>query len=255
MKKNIHQGHRSRVRDRVRKEGLENFQEYQVLEYALSFVIPYKDTNPIAHELIDVFGSISGVLEADIDDLCKVKGISDVSAHFLTSIIKIYHFYEKSKVNKIGSIKSPMEAYEYVKKLFVGKTNEALYLISLSPNNKIVKTEKLIEGTVGQAKVAIRQITDMISRNKVNDVIVAHNHPNGLANPSDDDDKFTRAMVTSLAINDCHLMDHIIIGEKSFYSYRQEGVIDKYREDMAGMFMTKYVSQPEAKYEVNYDKK
>jgi len=247
-----HHGHRARIRDRVKKDGIENFQDYQVLEYALSFVIPYKDTNPIAHELINKFGSLGAVLEADEEDLQSVKGMGEVSAHFLTSIIKIYNFYEKEKVNKVGEIKHPEAAVSYAEKLFVGKLVEELYLICLLPNNKIAKCERISQGNMGQAKVTIRKITDIISRNKVNNVIVAHNHPKGDAIPSADDNSFTKALVTSLAINDSYLMDHIIIGEDGYYSYREKGVIDKYRNEVKELLHVN-VAQKEARYDVNIE--
>lgn len=248
MDKNPHKGHRSRLRDRARKEGIENFQDYQVLEYALSFVVPYKDTNPIAHELVDKFGSLAGVLEANEEDIASVKGMGEVSAHFLTSIIPIYNFYARQISSRIGEISNPQESYEYVKGLFTGKLVEELYMVSLLSNNKILKCEKVAEGTAGQAKIAIRKITDMISRNKVNNVIIAHNHPGGLSIPSADDDKLTKALVTTLAINDTYLMDHIIIGEKGFYSYRQSGIIDNYKKDVAELLHGK-ASVIEAKYD------
>lgn len=252
MQDNIHKGHRSRIRDRVRKEGLDNFQDYQVLEYALSFVIPYKDTNPIAHKLIHKFGSLGGVLEADEEELKTVDGLGDVSAHFLTSILKIYNFYEREKVNKIGQISSPTHTYEYVKGLFRGKIIEELYLVSLLPNNKIVKCELVCQGDSSQAKVTIRKITDMIGRNKVNNVIIAHNHPYGSPEPSIDDDKLTKALVTSLAINDSFLLDHIIISDEGYYSYRLSGKIDDYRNEVYNLINNK-IAQNEAKYEVDYD--
>ena len=85
MEKHDHYGHRNRLRERVMREGLDHFQDYQVLEYVLSFVLPYKDTNPIAHKLINKFGSFKGVLEADVEEIKKVKGMGSVSAHFLVS--------------------------------------------------------------------------------------------------------------------------------------------------------------------------
>ena len=255
MEKHPHYGHRIRLRERVRKEGLDNFQDYQVLEYALSFVLPYKDTNPIAHELIAKFGSLSAVLEADEENLQEVKGISEVSAQFLTSILKIYGSYEKEKVNKNGSIKNPEEAYEHVKSFFAGKLIEEIYLVSLLPNNKIVKTERISQGTNSQASITIRKITDAISRNKVNNIIIAHNHPKGIAEPSIEDDNLTKALVLSLSLNDSFLLDHVIVGEDGFYSYRQSGKIDKYRESIKDVLITKGVAQNMAKYGDDYDKK
>ena len=253
MDKDIHKGHRSRLRQRVRAEGLEHFQDYQVLEYALSFVIPYKDTNPIAHRLINKFGSIRAVFEANEEDLAAVDGMGEVSAQFLTSIIKLYNYYEKEKTSNV-KVFSPQNVYETVKGYFAGKINEELYLVSVSPNNQILKSEKVVEGTGCQASVTIRQITDMISRNKVHNVIIAHNHPKGDATPSKEDDKLTKALVTSLLLNDCFLIDHVIVGEKgSHYSYRQSRKIDEYRESVAYLLTGRELKQQEAYYEVDYD--
>ena len=236
MDKNLHKGHRSRIRDRVKKEGLDNFQDYQVLEYVLSFVIPYKDTNPLAHRLINRFGSLAGVLEADEEQLKEVDGMGEVSSHFLTSIIKIYNFYEKGKITQDYILKGPQQTFDYCKKLFAGKIVEELYMISLTGNNKVVKTQRVSSGTRMEAKVTIREITDNITRNKVNSIILVHNHPNGECKPSPEDDKFTKGVVTSLALNDCHLIDHMIIGDGGeFYSYRRSGLIDDYLKGIAGL--------------------
>ena len=127
----------------------------------------------------------------------------------------------------------------FTKKLFVGKKIEELYLISLNMNNNVIKVERVAQGSVNSSKVTIRKITDIISRNKVNNVIIAHNHPEGMATPSAEDDKFTRALVISLALNDAYLTDHIIIGDNDYYSYRREGIVDKYRDEIAGLLLTK----------------
>lgn len=252
-----HTGHRSRIRERVRKEGLDNFQNYQVLEYALSFVIPYKDTNPLAHRLINKFGSFAGVLEADEEDLMAVSGMGEVSAHFLSNLLKIFHYYEKDKVKKAITIINPNQSYDFVRPFFRGKLVEEMYLVCLTPKNKIISIEKIAEGTAGDASVSIRIITDKMSKAKVSNVIVAHNHPKGINEPSIEDNKFTKAVVTTLAINGCHLLDHIIVGENDgdFYSYRQNGLIDKYKAEVASLIDFSSIAQPMAKYEVEYDKK
>ena len=253
---NEHSGHRSRVRDRVRKEGLENFQNYQVLEYALTFVIPYKDTNVLAHKLINKFGSFMGVLEADEEDLKSVEGMGEVSAHFLANLLKIYNYYERDKVKQVTIIDSPDKSYNYVKQFLIGKLVEEMYVVCITPKNKIVGVTKITEGTNTEAPVSIRQITDKMAKTKVSNIIVAHNHPKGKALPSKDDDEFTKALVTTLCINGGHLLDHIIIGEDDFYSYRQSGLIDDYRDFAAKTFGMKSIAQPMANYiyEVQNDK-
>ena len=255
--KHSHYGHRSRLRDRAKKEGLENFQDYQVLEYALSFVIPYKDTNPIAHELINKFGSLEGVLEAREEDLMNVKGMGEVSAHFLTSLIQIFVCYQREKMTKNGTLVNPQDTYNYLKGYFAGKLVEEVYLLSLLPNNKVQKVEKIGEGTIDNVKVAIRKVTDAISRNRVSSVILAHNHPSGVASPSVNDDNYTKALITTLAINDCTLVDHIIIGtqENDFYSYKQKGRIEEFSREVEGILRDISSTQMEVTCEVDNEEK
>lgn len=254
MAEHSHTGHRQRLRHRVRTEGLDNFHDYQVLEYALSFVIPYKDVNPLAHDLINTFGSLGGVLEANEEDLMSVPGMGEVSSQFLTSIIGIYSYYEKEKSKQVASITNTCEAIAYVKSFLKNKMMEELYVVCLTPKNKIVKTERIARGSVGEAVISMRKITDLVSRNKVSNIVVAHNHPGGVCAPSEEDDKFTKALVTTLAINDCYLVDHIIIAGEESYSYRSAALIEKYRSEIAGLFNNK-LSQSMAKYEVIDDKK
>lgn len=256
MAEHNHTGHRQRIRHRVRTEGLDNFHDYQVLEYALSFVIPYKDVNPLAHELVNKFGSLGGVLEANEEDLIAVDGMGEVSAQFLTSILKIYSYYEKEKAKQITILGRPQDTVAYVRSLLKGKLLEELYVVCLTPKSKVVKVERVAKGTSAEANINIRNITDLVSRNKVNNIIVAHNHPSGNPTPSKEDDQFTKALVTTLAINNAHLIDHIIIGDEDYYSYRTSAKIDAYRNEIAELISTK-VSQPMAPYicEVSDDKK
>ncbi len=255
MAEHNHHGHRARLRERVFNEGLENFHEHQVLEYVLSFVIPYKDTNALAHDLIAQFGSLAGVMEADAGEIMKVKGMGEVSATFLSDFVKIYNCYEKSKLATKTRIASPQHTFNYFKKLFKGKIAEELYMVALTPQSKITKVQRIAEGNATEAKVTIRDITDLMSRLKVANIVIAHNHPDGNAKPSKEDDKFTKALVTTLSINGCHLIDHMIISGNKFYSYRESGLIDKYKEEIAYLLEGKSVAQPEAVYEVKYDKK
>ena len=140
-------------------------------------------------------------------------------------------------MTKNGTLSNPQDTYNYLKGFFAGKLVEEVHLISLLPNNKVQKVEKIGEGTIDNVKVAIRKVTDAISRNRVSSVILAHNHPSGVAIPSVNDDNYTKALITSLAINDCALVDHIIVGtqENEFYSYKQKGKIEEFSHEVEGI--------------------
>ena len=246
---NEHKGHRERIRDRVRKEGLKNFQNYQVLEYVLTFAIPYKDTNEIAHRLINKFGSFYGVLEADEEDLVNVDGMGQASAHFIANLRNIFHYYEFDKSKRVTKIMRPEEAIAFVRPFFANKLIEEMYVVCLTPKNKIVAVEKVSEGTSNEVNVSLRHIVDKMSRVKVSNVIIAHNHPKGKANPSPSDDKFTKALTTTLTITGCHLLDHIIIGEDDeYFSYREHALIEEYIRSAAELVTMSTVAQPCADY-------
>lgn len=254
---NEHIGHRERLRDRVRKEGLKNFQDYQVLEYVLTFAIPYKDTNEIAHRLISKFGSFYGVLEADEEELAQVKGMGQASAHFVANLRNIFHYYEADRANIVSKILTPANAYGYIKPFLMNKLVEEMYVICLTPKNKIVAMEKISEGTNNEANVSIRLIVEKMNKAKVSSIIVAHNHPKGKATPSASDDKFTKALTTTLAITGCHLLDHIIIGEgrREYYSYRENALIEEYIKGAASLISASAVAQPCAQYFCKGEKK
>lgn len=251
-----HTGHRSRLRDRVRKDGVESFQDYQILEYLLSFVIPYKDTNILAHNIINKFGTFAGVLEAEEEELMKVTGMGEVTAHFLSHLLQVFHYYQQDKAKNTIKITSPSEAYGYINLFLKNKLVEELYIVCLTANNKIICVEKITEGSSTEASIPIRLIGDKMSKVKCSNIIVAHNHPGGRAIPSNEDDTFTKALVASLSLTGCHLLDHLIIGEEGYYSYRGQGLIDEYKQYFMTMMSPCKIAQPCAKYEVgDYDKK
>ena len=143
------------------------------------------------------------------------------------------------------------DTFNYVKQLFHGKLIEEVYIICFTPKNKIIAVEKIAEGTISTVDAPIRKISDKLSRLKCSNIILAHNHPGGKVEPSEDDHRFTKAIVTTLALTGSHLMDHIIVGEgDEYYSYRRSGLIDEYKNSIKDLLVGK-VAQPQAKYEVD----
>ena len=176
---------------------------------------------------------MSAVFEADEDKLMEVDGLGEVTAHFLANFIKIYDYYAKEKINKDIVLLKPDQTAEFAFGLLKGSLVEEFHVVLINSKNKIIKTEKLASGTNIDVDVNIRQIMNSVIKNKAHNVIVAHNHPKGDSKPSKHDDKFTKALVTTLAINNCNLMDHIIISSNDYYSYRESAVLDKYKDEVA----------------------
>lgn len=227
-KENIHQGHRDRLREKALHSELDTLAEHEVLEIMLSFVIPYKDTNPIAHELIDTFGSLREVLNSDIDELTKVKGVGEKTAKYLALQKVFYRAMNQFGKNEELYITNTKDAVIYCKTLLNMVKVEKLYLICLNPKNKVVFTKLISSGDYNKVNIDVKKLTKIILAHDSYRVILCHNHPDGDAKPSYEDNRFTKALATNMYINNIQLVDHIIIGDNEYYSYNTSGELMKY---------------------------
>lgn len=221
--KNPHQGHRERLRKSFLNNGLDGFHEHNVLELLLFYSIPVKDTNEEAHALINRFGSLSEVFEADYEDLCTVKGIGERSATLIKLMPALFRKYEIDKLNKEEvRLNSSELAAKYVSKYFKGLTEEKLYLLSLDKNCKKVGFDLISEGTVNATMINNRKIVESAILSKAASVILVHNHPSGVTAPSKMDINATYDMADMLESVGIRLNDHIIIGHgDDYFSFRK----------------------------------
>lgn len=220
----VHDGHRQRVKDRFLKEGLEHFKEHQVLELLLFYCIPRKDTNVIAHNLIDKFGSLHQVLEASSEELMKVDGISANSAAFLSLIASVTRYYQNSRKKDVVCLDTLEKCGEYLAPRLWGLKNEVVYLLCLDAKCKVLGCKMIGEGSVNSASVPIRKIVEAALQYNATTVILAHNHPAGVAVPSADDIYATGKVAAALEAVDVRLQDHIIVADDDYVSLAQSGL-------------------------------
>ncbi|MCG2730963.1 MAG: DNA repair protein RadC, partial [Acetobacterium sp.] len=192
MDKNPHKGHRQRVKNRVINEGIDSFEDHQILELLLFYCIPMKDTNELAHRLIKHYGSLSGVFDADPKDLCDQIGITENTAVLLSLIPALARRYQQGKFREKAVLNSTTKAGEYTMVLFTGRLNEAFYVICLDSQNKVNQATLLHEGTINEAPVYPRLIVETALRHQAASIILAHNHPGGSRKPSQADLDVTR---------------------------------------------------------------
>jgi len=226
---NPHVGHRKRLRDQVLKGGLDALHEHQVLEYLLTFVLPQKDTNVIAHDLISKFGSFAKVLEADLNELKNVKGVGEVVAHFLYNFKDFYFYYQKNRRSDKGRIKGLGEAKQYLMSYLTNRDQEELYVVAIDAKNRVLDTKLIARGSVNEADVNMNIITKFLLSENASSFVMGHNHPDGNCYPSIADDNLTRAIVINTEINGIRLLDHIIFGSDDTYSYYHAGKLAEYR--------------------------
>lgn len=228
-KKSIHEEHRKRMKDIFLKTGFDGFSDVQKLEFILYFSIPRKDTNPIAHNLLDTFGSFDKVLEASVEKLQAVNGIGEHSALLLSTFLKVFECYGKSKCD--ASISGTSTAKEYCKNLYHGKKIEEFYMICLTNSNRIISCNLINQGTASEVPVDIRKLTNIIVANNCERVLVTHNHPHGTIRPSDEDIAFTSKIISSCILNNIEVVDHIIVAGDSAFSFEEARLLKELKRD------------------------
>lgn len=222
----IHAGHRQRLRERFVNEGLDHFEEVQVLELLLFHCIPRQDTNPIAHGLLNRFGSLPAVLEAPISELMKVDGVGEQTAIFLSLVLATDRYYRVKRKEKPRFLHTVKEYGEFLQEHFSGRRNEMVYLLCLDAKCKVISCKQVGEGSVNSAAVPIRRIVEMALADNATTVILAHNHPSGMAIPSEEDIYTTHRLALALNSVDIVLLDHVVVADDDFVSMAQSRCFD-----------------------------
>ena len=223
MATSIHKGHRERLKARFLEEGLDNFTDIQVLELLLFYAIPQKDTNPIAHALLDRFGSLSQVLDAEAEELKKVPGISDHSATLLRMVTEISRYYQVNCVQRTQALTTLDACGNYLVPYFFGRSNETVFLLCLDAKCKVLCCREVGQGSINSASISVRKIVETAISSNATTVILAHNHPSGVALPSSEDIQTTRRVAAALSAVEVHLADHIVVADGDFVSMVQSG--------------------------------
>ena len=225
----IHKEHRERMRKRFLEEGLDHFSDIQVLEFLLFYAIPRQDTNPIAHALLERFGSFPQVMEAPVKELEKVPGIGPNAALLISFATELSRYYYVSRAQQPRILKTITACGDYLKELFLGRRTEMVYLLCLDAKCKVLCCQEIGEGSVNSANVPIRRIVEVALRVNATSCILAHNHPSGVALPSGEDVETTRRVAAALDTVEVQLVDHIIVADDDYVSLAQSGLLrDEY---------------------------
>ena len=221
----IHDGHREKMRQRFLRGGLDAFADHEALELLLYYAIPRKDTNPIAHALMERYGSLSAVLTAPVEDLEKVEGIGESAAVLLKLAPQLYRKARLSDAEQETVLNSVSRVGAYLLDRFTGAKNEVLYQLCLDRKGKLLACKRLGEGDIASAELDIRRLVENALLTGASSVILAHNHPSGVALPSEEDYIATSRAKEALAVVGVVLTDHIIVADGDFVSMSDSGYI------------------------------
>lgn len=220
-----HEGHRQRIRERFQKDRFESFQPHEILELLLTYALPRRDTNPIAHRLMDRFGSLHAVLEADVHELMQVSGIGENAATLISMLLPLFRNYEKSKRTQKRVLANFQQTGELCTSLFRGVTNEQFYVISLNAKLELLGIDLISEGTPNQVPVLPRTVVDALMRRHATGAVLTHNHPGGSTLPSQQDVDITSLIAGVLSPLEIHLYDHVLVAQDVPYSLKGMGYL------------------------------
>lgn len=223
------EGHRKRLRGRFRKEGLDSFDEANVLELLLFYAKPRMDTKTLARELLNRFGSLSRVLEATAAELETVEGVGESTSTLLTLVTQLARYYTVNHSDNPKILNSTEKYGNFLVGNFHGRRDESVFLLCLDAKCKMLACQLVGEGSVSSANVSIRKIVEFALAANATTVILAHNHPSGIAVPSEEDIEATERLAMALGAMDIALADHVLVADKEFVSLAQSGLYDPRR--------------------------
>lgn len=221
-KEPTHDGHRARLTDLVLKAGLENVSKIQAVEYFLTYIFPRGDVNPLAHRLLDRYGTFANIVDAEIEDLVTVKGINQRSASKIKLFSDMIFYYSTCKMQKRLSLKNNAEFLNYIEQLLRFRNTENLFMFAIDHGFKLIQMRKFDLKHVREVGVTPYELYNFISSTKLSYLAVAHNHPNGTARPSPDDNNAITYIESLISNFDCKLLDSFILGNDGIYSEKQE---------------------------------
>ena len=222
-KANVHSGHRKRVREKFLRDGIDSFEEHQVLEFLLFYAIPYKDTNELAHRLLDRYRSLAGVCEAPIDELMREFGLTETAAVLLKLVPDLSRRYMDSRFS-VGTEIELETMGDVMKPKFIGRTEEVVVLALGNARGKLIFLDVVAKGSLNSTDVPIRRIVDIAIRHNAKSAFIAHNHPGGSLLPSGDDLEATRLIANTLASVGVKLIDHFIFADEHYVSLARHDV-------------------------------
>lgn len=223
--KSIHSGHRERMRSRLLQSGIDSFQDHELIEMLLYYIQPRGDTNEKAHKLLNEFGSLSMLINADSADLQRRCQINENGAVFFTIVKEILRRFDSERWKPKKLIDSSDIAGEYAKFLLSHEKIECFYVMCLDSQSRLISSALISMGTVNETHVYTRSIVEAAIKFNARSIILAHNHPGGSLMPTSSDVETTVNIIKALNMIDIIVADHIIVAGNEYLSMSDKGLV------------------------------
>lgn len=240
-----YEGHRQRLREKFLKGGLAGFLDYEIVELLLTLGTPRRDCREAARLALKEFRTFRAVMEADPLELQKIKGIGPKNIFGLKLVHEVARRYLKDCIIKRPVCKSSREVFDYLYYSLRDLRIEVFKVLFLNTKNQVLEEKTLFEGTVDSSAVYPREVIKQALKYEASSLIFVHNHPSGDPEPSSCDRDITRDLVFACAVMQIRVLDHIIIGNNCYYSFADEGLIEKYQSHF---YSVNFCRQPAKKW-------
>ena len=223
MAENIHEGHRKRLkRELLEQDFPDSIPSHKVLETLLFYGIPRKDTNPIAHELLQKFGTLRGVIEADPSDLFEVNGMTENAVTLIKLVVPIARRYEtECKLMSKSRFTSIDQIGAFLTKKHMGYGVETFAVSTFKDNGELLSCDILSKGDMSSVPLTAKTIVQYVIKHKAPSAVISHSHVNHAAVPSRADIELTISVKNILSQIGVKLLDHIIVADDDYVSFRQ----------------------------------
>ena len=223
----IHDGHREKLRRRFLEGGLDTFADHEALELLLFYAIPRRDTNELAHRLMEHYGTLDAVLTAPLEELTQISGIGENAAALIRLVPRLAQKARLSAAAREIVLSDAERMGEYLLERFRGEKNEVIYQLCLDRKGKLIVCRRLNEGGVDSSELNIRRLVENALLSSASMVVLAHNHPSGVALPSPEDYVTTDRVEEALRVVGVQLVDHIIVADDDYVSMAASGILGR----------------------------
>lgn len=231
-------GHRQRLREKFEQGGLDRFSDEEVVEFLLTLGTPRKDVKLQAREAMKRFGSLSGVLSAPLLKLREIKGIGPKSALYLNLVHQVAGRYLKDRATGKTFLGSSKAVFDYLFHSMRDLKREVFKVLFLNRKNELICDQDVFLGSLTGSAVYPREVMSLALENKAAAMVFVHNHPSGDPSPSPEDRKLTRDLVWGAQLLMIQVLDHVIIGHNYYYSFADDGRIQRYQKEYQESFQT-----------------
>jgi DNA repair protein RadC len=232
------EGHRHRLREKFSDGGLDRFSDEEVVEFLLTLGTPRKDVKPQAREALKRFGSLSGVLSAPIEKITEIKGIGPKNALYLNLSHQVAGRYLRDRAKGRSFIGSSKAVFDYLFHTMRDLKREVFKVLLLNRKNELLEDQDLFLGSLTGSAVYPREVMTLALENKAAALVFVHNHPSGDPAPSAEDKRLTRDLVWASQLLMIQVLDHVIIGHNTYYSFSDEGLIKGFLNEFEQRFQT-----------------